>query len=784
MLTLEIDGQSVEVQDGSTVMEAAQKLGIYVPHFCYHKKLSIAANCRMCLVEVEKAPKPLPACATPVTQGMKVKTESPSAKIAQKGVMELLLINHPLDCPICDQGGECQLQDLAVGYGAGRSRYDEPKRVVFNKNLGPLISTDMTRCIHCTRCVRFGQEVAGVMELGMANRGEHAEILSFVGKTVDSEVSGNMIDLCPVGALTSKPFRYSARTWELARRKSVSPHDSLGSNLVVQTKHNKVMRVVPFENESINECWLSDRDRFSYEGLNSNERLANPMIKRGNNWQDATWEEAIAFASESLKQIKSTSGGSQIGLLASSASTCEELYSLHTLGQALATKNIDTRLRRSDFSLDAAQQGAFWLGQKVAELDNISAAWIIGADLRADHPLIAQRLRKATKRGAKIAALMPYKPDWLMPIDSQWVSRLDNVAAHLEQWLLALDDQLLFNNLSSAERDQLEYVKKNHPVVLIGNIALNHPAFSKLYIALIKLSERLGLKIGFLGDTANSIGAHWVNSASADDSNVGNDSRQQKPNAGDILDRMLKAYVLLGFEPDLDTYNPSQALKALRSSECVIALTSYKSESLLECAHVLLPIAPFTETAGSFINLEGERQFFHAVAMPHQMTLPAWKVLMALVQLTAEDERSVHTSLETLQKTMVEVLPDVQSILSNKADMSKVGSTPYQANASISQEDVWFRVGEIAQYSSDSIVRRANALQQRESKKYQKVWINPEDAKNIGITAEKDVVRLRQAGVSLTLPVSFDASLPSKTIRLNHVHVLGGLMDRIEIEKI
>ena len=358
MVNIEIDGKAIQVPPNSTVMEAANRLGIYIPHFCYHKKLSIAANCRMCLVQVEKAPKPLPACATPVTEGMKVYTHSAAAVQAQKGVMEFLLINHPLDCPICDQGGECQLQDLAVGYGGSASRYHEPKRVVPSKDIGPLVAAEeMTRCIQCTRCVRFGQEIAGVMELGMVGRGEHAEIVAFVGKTVDSELSGNMIDVCPVGALTSKPFRFTTRAWELSRRKSISPHCGLGSNLIVQVKIDKVMRVLPLENEAINECWLSDKDRFSYEGLNSPERLTRPMIKREGKWEEADWPIALERVALGLKAVREKHGAQAIGALATPHSTLEELYLLQRLARGLGSGNVDFRLRASDFSLDGQLEG-------------------------------------------------------------------------------------------------------------------------------------------------------------------------------------------------------------------------------------------------------------------------------------------------------------------------------------------------------------------------------------------------------------------------------------------
>ena len=398
MLNLEIDGKAVQVPNGSTVMDAAVKLGVYVPHFCYHKKLSIAANCRMCLVQVEKAPKPLPACATPVTEGMKVQTRSEMAVRAQKSVMEFLLINHPLDCPICDQGGECQLQDLAVGYGGSASRYHEPKRVVFHKNLGPLVSAEeMSRCIHCTRCVRFGQEIAGVMELGMAGRGEHSEIVSFVGRSVDSELSGNMIDVCPVGALTSKPFRYAARTWELARRKSVSPHDSLGSNLVVQVKGDRVLRVLPLDNEAVNECWISDKDRFSYEALGSDERLCSPRVKQGGEWRDVDWATALDVVAQGLKSISEKHGAGSLGVLASPHSTLEELGLAARLARGLGG-SIDHRLRQTDFRGDATAAGVPWLGMPIADLSTLDRALVVGSFLRKDHPLVAQRLRQAVPR--------------------------------------------------------------------------------------------------------------------------------------------------------------------------------------------------------------------------------------------------------------------------------------------------------------------------------------------------------------------------------------------------
>ncbi|MDD5612023.1 MAG: NADH-quinone oxidoreductase subunit NuoG, partial [Gallionella sp.] len=439
MINIEIDGKLVETARGSTIMDAAHKAGVYIPHFCYHKKLSISGNCRMCLIEVEKSPKPLPACCTPASDGMKVRTHSELAAKAQKGVMEFLLINHPLDCPICDQGGECQLQDIAMGYGCGKARYQEEKRVVMPKEVGELISTkEMSRCIQCTRCVRFGQEIAGIMELGMANRTEHAEIMSFVNSSVDSELSGNMIDLCPVGALTSKPFRYTARSWELSRRKSVSPHDGLGANLAVHVKNHKVVRVVPVENEDVNECWISDKDRFSYEGLNSAERLTKPMIKQNGKWNEVEWATALEYVANGFKQIANGAGADQIGALATPHSTFEELYLLQKLMRGIGSGNIDSRLRQADFSADGKQAGAPWLGMQVAEIGACDRFLVVGSFLRKDQPLLAQRIRQAVKNSAQANVIHSSDDDLLMPVANKAIVAPAELVDVLAQVMKAL----------------------------------------------------------------------------------------------------------------------------------------------------------------------------------------------------------------------------------------------------------------------------------------------------------------------------------------------------------
>ena len=562
MVKVEVDGRPVEVPAGSMVMEATNRLGIYVPHFCWHPQLSIAANCRMCLVQVEKAPKPMPACATPVTEGMKISTRSEYAKQAQRGVMEFLLINHPLDCPICDQGGECQLQDLAVGYGGSSSRYTEPKRVVLSKPMGPLISAEeMTRCIHCTRCVRFGQEIAGVMELGMIGRGEHAEIVSFVGQAVDSELSGNMIDICPVGALTSKPFRYTARTWELGRRRSVSPHDGLGSNLVVQVKQDRVMRVVPFEQPELNECWLSDKDRFSYEGLNSEDRLTKPMLRQGGEWREVDWEKALEFAAEGLRKARATHGAASIGALVSPHATLEEMHLAQKLARGLGSENVDFRLRQSDFAADGKLQGAPWLGMKVAELAALDRVLVVGSFLRKDHPLIAHRFRQAAKRGQQVNVIHVAGDDLAIKLNRELVVRPGELVPALAQVAKAVAEEkgvavppaLGAIAVGDAARAIAKSLASGRNVgIFLGNSAQQHPRAGQLHALAQAAAGALGARFGFLGEAANSVGGYLARCVPG----------AGGLNAAAMLAAPRKAYLLLNVEPELDTANPGQAARA------------------------------------------------------------------------------------------------------------------------------------------------------------------------------------------------------------------------------
>jgi NADH-quinone oxidoreductase subunit G len=691
MVEIELDGQKVEVLEGSMVMHAAEKAGTYIPHFCYHKKLSIAANCRMCLVDVEKAPKPMPACATPVTQGMIVRTKSDKAIKAQQSVMEFLLINHPLDCPICDQGGECQLQDLAVGYGGSGSRYEEEKRVVFHKDVGPLVSMqEMSRCIHCTRCVRFGQEVAGVMELGMSHRGEHAEIETFVGQSVDSELSGNMIDICPVGALTSKPFRYSARTWELSRRKSIAPHDSSGANLVVQVKNNEVFRVVPLENEEVNECWIADRDRFSYEALNSADRLRAPMIKQGGEWKEVDWQTALEYVANGLNQISKDHGASSIGALVSPHSTLEELHLASTLVRSLGSDNIDYRLRNAEF---AKAEGVRYLGTSIASLTQLQRVLVVGSNLRKDHPLFAQRIRQAQRHGAQVntitsKALFNAADAWAMPVAhadvqeaSAWTQSLANVAVAVAaekgvsapaQGHATPEAQAIAKSLLGGDRK----------AVLLGNAAAHHANASSLLSLAKWIAEQTGATYGYLTEAANTVGAQW---AKAEPQTGG-------LNAAQMLAGGLKAVLLLNTEPVEDAAAGAKAVAALAAMQMVVTLSPFKTN--MSFSDVLLPIAPFTETSGSFVNAEGRLQSFHAVVKPLAETRPAWKVLRVLANMLGLPQLAFETSQDVLKQISATPLK-----LNNAcgSEIRLAGGMDVPCVASI--------------YQLDSLVRRAPSLQ-------------------------------------------------------------------------
>ena len=772
MIEIELDGKKVSVAEGSMVMHAADAAGTYIPHFCYHKKLTIAANCRMCLVEVEKAPKPMPACATPATNGMIVRTKSEKALKAQQSVMEFLLINHPLDCPICDQGGECQLQDLAVGYGGSASRYQEEKRVVFHKDVGPLVSMEeMSRCIHCTRCVRFGQEVAGVMELGMIHRGEHSEITTMLGDTIDSELSGNMIDICPVGALTSKPFRYSARTWELSRRKSVSPHDSTGANLIVQVKANQVMRVVPLENEDVNECWISDRDRFSYEALNGAQRLTQPMIKQGGQWQAVDWTTALAYVADGLKRIKSEFGAAAIGALGSAHATVEELHLLAKLTRGLGSENIDHRTRHADFSNRAAAGSARWLGTSIASLSTLQRAFVIGSFLRKDHPLLAQRLRQAARRGAKIHSLQAVHDDWAMPLatrftaaPSGWADALAQVAAAVAK-AKGIAAPAPADAGVAAQKIAASLLSGERKVVLLGNAAAQHPQAAQLLALAQWIAAEVGATVGYLGEAANSVGAQWVNALPG----------QGGLNAGQMLTQPMKALLLLGIEPAFDAADAAAARAALQSAGLVVSMSPFKDANA-EFADVLLPIAPFSETAGAFVNAEGRVQSFHGVVRPLGETRPAWKVLRVLGNLLGLPG-SEQTSAEEVR---AEALGDV-SALAARLDNSSAATWSAPPAATAPE-----RIADVPIYSADALARRAPSLQATADAKAPFVGVPSALWQRLGLKAG-DTVRVSQGAASATLPVREDASLAATAVRIAAGHAstatLGAMFGPVTVER-
>jgi NADH-quinone oxidoreductase subunit G len=759
MINIEIDGKQIQIANGSTVIEAAHKAGITIPHFCYHKKLSIAANCRMCLVQVEKAPKPLPACATPVTEGMKVFTRSEQAVKAQKGVMEFLLINHPLDCPICDQGGECMLQDVSVGYGGVHSRYHEEKRTVLGKDLGPLVSAEeMSRCINCTRCVRFSAEVAGQMELGQAFRSEHAEIMTFVAGTVNSELSGNMIDLCPVGALTSKPFRYKARSWELSRRRSVSAHDSLGSGLAVNTKDNRVLRVLPVENEDINECWLSDRDRFAYEGINAADRLTKPMVKKDGQWQETDWQTALEFAANGLRHIANGAGAEQIGALATAGSTLEELHLLQKLVRGLGSDNVDFRLRQSDFSADGKRQGAPWLGMSVADISRADRLLVVGSFLRKDHPLLAARIRRAVKKGAQLSIIHSADDDLLMDVAHKHIvapSALVDELAKVAKAVAAKQSDGIAGSLSSGER----------VAVLLGNFAQQHPQAAQLQALAQQIATATNGKFGFLTEGANSVGGYLANALPSG----------KGLNAVAMLAAPRKAYVLLNVEPELDCADPQQAIAAMQTADLVVALTAYKHHAT-EYADVLLPIAPYLETSGTFVSAEGRVQSFNGTVKPQGEARPAWKVLRVLGNLFKLDGFSQDTSEAVRDEVLKGV--DVAAKLNNAIGAIESKAAPSAAGLQ--------RVADVPIYSSDAVVRRSASLQATLDAQTPQVWMHSAELQKLGI-ASGQAVKVSQGQGSAQLFAAFDDKLPQGVARVATGHAvtaaLGAMFGTITVER-
>jgi NADH-quinone oxidoreductase subunit G len=763
---IEINGIPLEVEQGMMVIEAADQVGITIPRFCYHKKLSVAANCRMCLVEVERAPKPLPACATPVSEGMKVFTDSPRAIAAQKAVMEFLLINHPLDCPICDQGGECELQDVAVGYGGDVSRFSEGKRVVKDKDIGPLIATDMTRCIHCTRCVRFGAEIAGVRELGATGRGEHTEIGTYVARTLASELSGNVIDLCPVGALTSRPFRYQARAWELRQHPSVAPHDCVGSNLWVHTRRGEVLRAVPRENETVNEVWLSDRDRFGYEGLNHPERLRRPLQRGADGqWREVDWDTALTAAATGLKQVLEQHGAGRLGALVSPSSTVEELYLAQAVIRGLGGRNIDHRLRQSSFE-DQDRAPLFpWLGQAIADLEAVDAALVVGANLRKEQPLIAHRLRKAALRGADIAFLSGVDHEQTFPATTlaaapdTWTHTLAGIARAALEAGTAPRPEGLPQLVSETAADDIHrelaarLAQAGSATVLLGVQAMAHPDLHLLRCLASVISELTGARLGYLTEGANAAGA-WLAGAVPHREPGGKVLSEPGLDAGAMREAGLRGWLLLGVEPGRDCADPAATAAALAGAEFVLALSAYAGEDLLQHAHLILPVTPFTETAGTFVNAEGRWQSFGGVAPPLGEARPGWKVLRVLgnlLGLQGFDYDSAEEVLAAVRAAVGEPQPSNQLAWRCPPGLPAPSAEPV-------------RLGEVPPYAVDAIVRRAAALQRTaDARAAACVRIAPALAERLGLTGAERVTA-RQGEGSATLPRVVDPRVADRVV--------------------
>lgn len=784
MIEFELDGKTVQAEPGSTILEVALREGKYIPHFCYHKKLSIAANCRMCLVEVEKARGPAPACATPITEGMKVHTCSKLAVEAQKGVMEFLLINHPLDCPICDQGGECQLQDLAVGYGRSESRFHEEKRAVTDKDLGPLVRTSMTRCIHCSRCVRFTDEIAGYQELGMSYRNNHVEIMPFIGKTVDSELSGNIIDICPVGALTSKPYRDTARPWELSRRKTIAPHDALGSNLIAQVdKYHKVVRMLPYENEDINECWLSDRDRFSYEGLYHKDRVTAPMIKQDGKWLKVDWETALDYAAKSINSIKNAHGSAAIGVLASAISTTEELHLLQKMMRGIGVNNMDYRLEMRDFALDGKFTGVNYLGTTVTKLADNQALLVVGSVLREEHPLLTHRIRQAVKKGTELHIINVIGQDPLTSVKTESVVDPRKISYKLAQVLKYACEingkETSFDLSEVADCSKAEQIAqslvRHQGYILLGRVARTLPDYSQIVALANEIAKVANGKYGMLPTLANEVGAELVGFTPYKAAFNGNQSTGL--NAYEMLQQQCKAYVLLNTELELDNHNSQAAIVALSRAETVVVMSAYVNSDMLDYADVILPITPFTETAGSYVNMEGKWQLFNGITRPLGDSKPGWKVIRVLANklgLHGFEQNNIEDVRAELS-----LLKDTSSYLTNEVNTEGFKVIKPDLSGLI-------RFGITGIYNMDSITRRADSLQQTPWAKLPTLAIAPNLAKELNLTIDSEVT-VRQQHIKKKFKLAACPTLPETVVFLaknSATAEFAGIFDAIEINAV
>jgi len=757
MVNIEVDGIAMEVPKNSMIIEATDKAGISVPRFCYHSKLSIAANCRMCLVDVEKAPKPMPACATPVMDGTKVYTHSRRAIDAQHGVMEFLLINHPLDCPICDQGGECELQDQAVGYGRSVSRFVERKRVVADHDIGPLVQTDLTRCIQCTRCVRFLDEIAGTSELGMYGRGDRSSIGASIEQGVDSELSGNIIDLCPVGALTNKPFRYSARAWELMARPSIAVHDGVGSSMWYHTRRGRIMRAVPRENESTNETWLSDRDRYSHFGLNSDDRVLEPMIKFDGKWQNVSWEDGIRAATEALRETVTNHGGSQLGALMSAGVSTEEYYLAQRLLRGLDSQNIDYRLREQDFSDDQSRvQGAAFT-TPMATIDTADVILLVGSNIRHEAPLLGQRVRKAWRNGAKISAVNPVDWNLNFSLENALITAPQNMVSELAAITKAVSGvtgkelpgalQAACNNAETndSHRAIADLLNgKGNKMLLLGQAALAHGQAAWLRSLSSWISTATGASLNIVSHGGNATGAALAGALPCQ--GPGGRETEAGLNAREMLTTSLKSYLLWDIEPRFDMANPVLALEALSSADHVVAVAAFAGEGLKSFADVILPLTPLAESDGLFYRLDGQSIEIEPAGKASGQAKAGWKILR---QMGAVLELDGFSQVDRAELTE-EMLAEIGSV-SNSADNSDLAA-PQRA-------DGLHRVGEVAMYSVDALCRRSEVLQQTVQAQNDFVGLSPADATRLALS-DGQQANVSQRGAQVTLPVRVCNELP------------------------
>jgi NADH-quinone oxidoreductase subunit G len=758
MVNIEVDGQAMQAPKGSMIIEATDRAGIEIPRFCYHPKLSIAANCRMCLVDVEKMPKPVPACATPVMDGMKIYTGSRRAIDAQHGVMEFLLINHPLDCPICDQGGECELQDLAMGYGRSVSRFTERKRVVKDKNVGPLVQTEMTRCIHCTRCVRFLEEIAGTSEMGGAGRGDRLEIGTCVENSITSELSGNIIDLCPVGALTNKPYRFSARAWELVARPSIAAHDGVGSNLHYHVRNGRVLRCVPRENEAINESWLSDRDRYSHFGLYADDRVLQAEVKEDGAWKKVSWDEAIAAAAAALRGAVDQHGADALAALMSPSAATEEYFLAQSLVRQLGSNNIDHRLRESDFSDDAGRPLSPAFALPLAEVESCDSILLIGCNPRQEAPIVGHRVRQAWRKGARISAINPL--DWPFTFETsldaivapqRMVAELAALAAAVEKVtgkpapgsVRAELDRASVDERQQQLAERLSGAGKG--LCLLGQFAMAHANAAWLRVLAAYIAEATGSALNLLPHGGNPVGA-WQAGAVPHRGPGGQAQTGGHP-AGQLLETARRAYLLWGIEPDYDCDNPAAAMRTLAGANTVVAVASFATESLRQVADVILPLAPHAEAEGSFVSLDGATQSFAAAGKAQGEARPGWKILRKL---------GSDLGLQGFaQVSLAEVQADMQNALQN-------GSVALSEPGLIEpvSHDGLGRIGEVAMYSVDALCRRSGPLQETEQAQSGFVGLNPADAERLGVV-DGTTVRVGQAEQAAELAVVVSDRVPA-----------------------